>query len=102
MTTDDKPQDTGASASAETGSREPGLAARPGPSGFDPARLETLFERSTDEDLTDGGRYFADSLWDLTKCGHGDTGEYQHPSDGELVEFLWNNRHAIPATAPLS
>jgi hypothetical protein len=41
MTTDDKPQDTGASASAETGSREPGLASRPGPTGFDPARIDS-------------------------------------------------------------
>jgi hypothetical protein len=31
--------DTGASADAETGSCEPGLASRPGPTGFDPARM---------------------------------------------------------------
>ena len=33
-------QGVGASADAETGSREPGLASRPGPAGFDPARGE--------------------------------------------------------------
>jgi hypothetical protein len=37
---DEIDHNTGASADAETGSREPGLASRPGPSGFDPARID--------------------------------------------------------------
>ena len=69
------------------------------PSGFDPSRLAELIDKATDEDLTDNGRYFDESYRDLTQCGHGDTGEYWHSPDGKLVEFLWNNRHAILALA---
>jgi hypothetical protein len=63
----------------------------------DPLReaLADAIARATDEDLSDGGRYFHDSCCDLTKCGHGDTGEYQHSADGKLVELLWNNRHTL-------
>lgn len=35
-------RDSGRVSSAETGSREPGLASRPGPAGFDPAREDAI------------------------------------------------------------
>lgn len=57
--------------------------------------LRALIAKATDDDLSDDGRYFHDSCDDLTKCGHGDTGEYQHSADGKLVEWLWNHRHDI-------
>ncbi len=59
--------------------------------------LIELLGKATDSDLSDGGRYFSETCNDLTRCGHGDTGEYQHSPDGKLVEWLWNNRHAIVA-----
>jgi hypothetical protein len=57
--------------------------------------LATLIGKATDSDLADGGRYFSDTNNDLCKCGHGDTGEYQNPNDGKLIEWLWNNRNRI-------
>lgn len=62
-------------------------------------RLRALIDKATDSDLSDGGRYFHEDCSDLTKCGHGDTGEYQNRHDGKLVEWLWNNRAAILAMA---
>lgn len=61
------------------------------------AELARLIELADESDLTDGGRYFEDTCDDLTKCYHGDTGEYRHKADGELIELLWNNRHTILA-----
>ena len=54
-------------------------------------RLALLADKVTDDDLTDGGRYF-DSRWhnDLTQCSHGDTGEFGNKADGKLIEMLWN------------
>jgi hypothetical protein len=63
----------------------------------DAAELEALIAQATDEDLSDGGRYFDGHYNDLTQCGHGDTGNYGNQKDGELVEFLWNRRHQILA-----
>jgi hypothetical protein len=57
--------------------------------------LRALIAKATDEDLADGGRYWADSLTDLTQCPHGDMGRYDHPADGELIEWLWNRRVEI-------
>ena len=37
--------DVGRIGCAETGSREPGLASRPGPTGFDPARVRLALDR---------------------------------------------------------
>lgn len=71
---------------------------RSAPAQLDVADLRKLLATATDEDLTDDGRYFADTFHDLTKCWHGDTGEYQHQPDGKLVEWLWNNRRTIADT----
>lgn len=60
-------------------------------------QLAALAEKATKEELRDGGRYFAESYMDLTRCNHGETGEYVHRADGELIELLWNHRHAILA-----
>lgn len=57
--------------------------------------LEALIAKATDENLSDGGRYFADSCTDLTQCRHSEIGEYGHASDGELIEWLWNHRRMI-------
>jgi hypothetical protein len=57
--------------------------------------LESLIAKSTDEDLDDRGRYFRETYNDLTQCSHGETGEYGNPSDGRLIEFLWNNRRTF-------
>ncbi|NIJ34305.1 hypothetical protein [Sphingomonas oligoaromativorans] len=62
---------------------------------LDPTVLEGLIAKATQEDLTDDGRYFADSFADLTKCHHQEIGEYQHRADGKLIEWLWNQRHSI-------
>ena len=62
--------------------------------------LATLIASATQEDLADGGRYFADSLCDLTRCRHSEIGEYLDAADGELIEWLWNHRHAIAARFP--
>lgn len=66
---------------------------------IDTSEFEALIEGATDEDLADGGRYFSESCFDLTKCGHGDTGEYVSRADGRLVEFLWNHRRQLLALA---
>lgn len=58
-------------------------------------QLAALIAKATDEDLADGGRYFAETCHDLTRCRHEETGEYQHATDGELIELLWNNRRTI-------
>ena len=60
-------------------------------------KLIEMIEDATDSDLTDGGRYFLETSHNLTECGHGDVGEFTDPSDGRLVEYLWNNRKAIAA-----
>ena len=57
--------------------------------------LRNLIAKATDSNLTDDGRYFHDTCDDLTKCYHGDTGEYQCEADGKLVEWLWNHRNEI-------
>lgn len=59
------------------------------------AELRELISKATQEDLADGGRYFADSLQDLTRCRHSEIGEYQDGHDGELIEWLWNRRGEI-------
>jgi hypothetical protein len=65
--------------------------------------LAGLISSATNEDLSDGGRYFSDSFTDLAQCHHGDTGEYGNRADGDLIEFLWNNRllllHALYAAS---
>lgn len=66
-------------------------------SSTDAAELERLIDKATDDDLSDGGRYFHDSLDDLTRCRHEEIGEYQRRADGALVEFLWNNRRRFLA-----
>lgn len=60
-------------------------------------QLDALINKATDEQLADRGRYFADSCDDLTRCRHEEIGEFQHSTDGELIELLWNNRHLILA-----
>lgn len=57
--------------------------------------LKRLISRATQEDLADGGRYFAESCSDLTRCRHDEIGEYEDKYDGELIEWLWNHRHEI-------
>ncbi|BBC99130.1 hypothetical protein [Sphingobium sp. YG1] len=57
--------------------------------------LRTLIAQATDSDLADGGRYFVETCHDLTRCRHGEIGEYLDGSDGDLIEWLWNNRHEI-------
>lgn len=52
--------------------------------------LARLSAKATQEDLADGGRYFAESYDDLTQCRHSEIGEYQRSADGELIEALWN------------
>jgi hypothetical protein len=52
--------------------------------------LEQLSAAATQERLTDGGRYFKGTGEDLTRCGHGDTGEYVNKHDGKFIEALWN------------
>lgn len=59
--------------------------------------LAGLAEKATEGELTDGGRYFAVSCDDLTRCNHSDTGEYSNRHDGKLVEQLWNNLPTILA-----
>ncbi len=69
----------------------------------DGATLRELIAKATQEELADGGRYFAGTCDDLTRCRHEEIGEYQHSADGELIEWLWNRRHAIAdmfATTP--
>jgi len=61
------------------------------------ADLRRLIDDATDEQLADGGRYFAESCDDLTQCRHSEVGEYQRSADGDLVEWLWNRRHEILA-----
>lgn len=61
------------------------------------AELRVLIGRATASDLTDDGRYFADTFDDLTRCRHEEIGEYQHRHDGPLVEWLWNRRDEIAA-----
>ena len=61
------------------------------------AELAALIDKATEQDLADGGRYFADSFDDLTRCRHEEIGEYQRPADGQLVQWLWNHRSAILA-----
>ena len=63
--------------------------------GFDIDELERLLAAAEDSDLTDGGRYFAETCEDLTRCRHGETGEYVDPRNGEALEALWNARNAI-------
>jgi len=52
--------------------------------------LKALAAKATDGDLADGGRYFGGTCVDLTRCNHGDTGEYRNEHDGRLIEALWN------------
>ncbi len=59
--------------------------------------LAALIAKATDSDLSDGGRYFRETCTDLTRCNHGDTGEYVELADGKLVEWLWNHRATILA-----
>lgn len=61
----------------------------------DAAELRVLIAKATQEELADGGRYFAETCDDLTRCRHEEIGEYQHSADGDLIEWLWNRRHAI-------
>lgn len=58
-------------------------------------QLAAAIEKADQSDLTDGGRYFVEHLTDLTRCRHGETGEYLCEADGQLVEILWNNRHTF-------
>lgn len=63
-------------------------------------KLRELIAKATPADLADGGRYFADGPRghsDLTQCRHGETGEYDNGHDGNLVEYLWNNRSLFAA-----
>ena len=64
-------------------------------SGFDLDEIERLLAAAEDSDLTDGGRYFADTCEDLTRCRHGEIGEYVDPRNGEALEALWNARKAM-------
>lgn len=57
--------------------------------------LRALIAKATNEQLSDGGRYFAESCDDLTRCRHEEIGEYQNAADGELIEWLWNRRSEI-------
>jgi hypothetical protein len=59
------------------------------------AELRGLVAKATQENLADGGRYFADSYTDLTRCRHEEIGEYQNRHDGPAIEALWNARHAL-------
>lgn len=59
------------------------------------AEIDALLEKATDENLSDGGRYFDESFDDLTRCRHEEVGEYQNRHDGALVEWLWNHRLEI-------
>ncbi len=59
------------------------------------AEIDALLEKATDEDLSDGGRYFDESFDDLTRCRHEEVGEYQNRHDGALIEWLWNHRLEI-------
>jgi hypothetical protein len=59
------------------------------------AALRALIAKATQEDLTDDGRYFAETYADLTRCRHQEIGEYEHSPDGKLVEWLWNKRQVI-------
>ncbi|WP_226783320.1 hypothetical protein [Oceaniglobus trochenteri] len=56
--------------------------------------LAKLDAAATPDGLNESGRYFDASKtgWheDLTQCGHGDTGEYLNPADGEFIAALWN------------
>ena len=53
--------------------------------------LESLRTEVTDEDLHESGRYFHDnSFRDLTRCSHGDTGNYSEDADGKAIALLWN------------
>ena len=53
--------------------------------------LESLRDKVTDEDLNESGRYFHDrSYGDLTRCNHGDTGEFLNDADGQAIAILWN------------
>lgn len=58
-------------------------------------QLAAAIEKADQSDLMDGGRYFVEHLTDLTRCRHGETGEYLREADGQLVELLWNNRHTF-------
>jgi len=70
---------------------------KPAAPSVDVERLRILIEQADGEDLTDGGRYFAETLCNFTECYHGDCGEHGNKANGELVELLWNNRRAILA-----
>lgn len=60
--------------------------------------LAALTAKATDDYLTDDGRYFLESLHDLSRCRHGETGEYCDSDDGRLIEWLWNHRQQIQAS----
>lgn len=64
-------------------------------------QLAAAIEKADQSDLMDGGRYFVEHLTDLTRCRHGETGEYLREADGQLVELLWNNRHTFLNTLRL-
>jgi len=57
--------------------------------------LRDLIAKATQEDLSDGGRYFRETYTDLTRCRHEEIGEYQHRHNGPLIEWLWNHRAEI-------
>ena len=53
--------------------------------------LAALRDEITDEDLHESGRYFHDrSFGDLTRCSHGDTGNFSEDADGKAISLLWN------------
>lgn len=53
--------------------------------------LTELRSKVTDEDLHESGRYFYDSSFrDLTRCSHGDTGNFSVDADGKAIALLWN------------
>lgn len=54
------------------------------------ARLAELRTKTTDEDLHEDGRYFMEYFNDLTKCWHGDTGNFDNRHDGNMIAALWN------------
>ena len=54
------------------------------------ARLAELRTEATDEDLHEDGRYFMEYFNDLTRCGHGETGNFKNSHDGSMIAELWN------------
>lgn len=44
----------------------------------------------TDSLLHEDGRYFSETCSGLTRCYHGDTGNYDNDADGQVLAVLWN------------